>query len=236
MSSTPDLDDTLDITVKRVNGGIVSNFLNDRISAGDSLQLMDPKGAFSFVPDKNKQRHIILFAAGSGITPLMSIAKSALFFESKTLVSLIYGNRHEGTVIFRKQLDELKSRFSDRFNIVPVYSQPDKLWNGYKGRIDAVIAVNVLNLLPKLSPEQTFYYLCGPDGMMEEVKIGLKKLQVKLDHIHFESFTSSNESEEALAGLGLIQEREVVIKLNGDTYNITVPPKKAYLRRVWMQG
>jgi ring-1,2-phenylacetyl-CoA epoxidase subunit PaaE len=229
MSSTPDLDDTLAITVKRVENGLVSNYLNDHIQAGTSLQVMEPKGNFTFAPDRNTARHIVLFGAGSGITPLMSILKAALFFEQKSTVSLVYGNRHEDAVIFKKQLDDLKAKFGDRFNLVYVYSQPARQWNGYKGRIDVALAANVVNLLPKLGENVTEYYLCGPDGMMEAVREGLKKLKVPTSKVHVESFTSSNETAEALEHLGPLQEREVTVILDGESHKITVPPNKSIL-------
>jgi ring-1,2-phenylacetyl-CoA epoxidase subunit PaaE len=236
MSSTPNLDDTLAVTVKKVQGGLVSNYLNDQVKEGDSLQVSEPVGHFTFEPEKSLSRHLVLFGAGSGITPLMSILKSALFFEPKTQVSLIYGNRHEGAVIFRKKLDELKQKFSDRLQIVYVYSQPDRLWQGYKGRIDMALTVNVLNLLPKLPESQTEYFLCGPDGMMEAVKEGLAKLKVPSAKIHTESFTSSNESKEAVASLGEMKERTVSIILDGDTHQFAVAPGKSILETGLDQG
>ena len=115
MSSAPNLDNTVAVTVKRVQGGLVSNYVNDKVSAGMSISMMQPVGKFTLEVDKNLQRHIVLFGAGSGITPLMSILKSVLFFEPKSTVSLVYGNRRTDNIIFQKQLQELKQKFGDRF-------------------------------------------------------------------------------------------------------------------------
>ncbi len=227
MSSTPTLDSLVSITVKRVEGGLVSNYLNTQVKPGDTIKVMEPVGNFTFEADKNNNRHIVLFGAGSGVTPLMSILKNVLFFEPNSIVSLVYGNRNEQSIIFKQKLEELKSKFGERFNLVYSLSQPQNQWEGYKGRIDEAVCLNVLNLLPK--HEATEYYICGPDGMMEQVKAGLKKAKVAAKNIHMESFTASNESEEALAKLGDMGDKSVKIIIQGDEYQITVPAKKSIL-------
>ncbi|WP_020532393.1 ferredoxin--NADP reductase [Flexithrix dorotheae] len=229
MSSAPSLDPTVAVTVKRVDGGLASNFLNDKIKAGDSIKMLPPMGHFVFEPNKQAKRHIVLFGAGSGITPLMSILKSALNGEPESTVSLIYGNRKQDAIIFKKNLDALKEKFGNKLNIINVLSQPENGWSGYKGRIDRTITLNALNLLPKLDPEATEYYMCGPEGMMEEVEEGLKKLKVPKNKIHKESFTSSNESEEELEKLGNLEVREVTVIINEEPHKFEVKPDQSIL-------
>jgi len=233
MSSAPNLDNYISVTVKRVKGGLVSNYLNDHLKAGDSLEVMEPMGHFTLVPDKSKKRHIVLFGAGSGITPLMSILKSVLFFEPKSIVSLLYGNRHEGSIIFRKELDELQQKFGERLNIVHSLTEFDSHWQGYKGRIDRTKTVNFFNLLPKFDWSQTEVFMCGPQGMMDEVKEGLKILKCPPAQIHHESFFSA-PSEESTPGN--YETQTVTIHLDGATHKVVVPPDKSILDAALDEG
>ena len=139
MSSAPNLDSHIGVTVKRVENGVVSNYLNDHIKKGDSIEIMKPMGNFTLEPNKQGKRNIILFGGGSGITPLMSILKSALYFEPNSAVSLVYANSDEDCIIFKDQLDALKEKFGERFNLVHVLSQPKQMWNGHTGRMDEII-------------------------------------------------------------------------------------------------
>ncbi len=229
MSSAPLLDNTVAVTIKRVEGGVVSNYVNDQVKAGDAIEVMQPLGNFTFEPDKKAERHLVLFGGGSGITPLMSILKTVLYFEPKTSVSLVYCNRHEGSIIFRKQLDELKEKFGERLNLVHVLSQPDKHWGGYAGRIDETMVVNILNLLPQTSESSTAYYICGPEGMMDAVKKGLKVRKVPQANIHTESFVSSVSEEELAAATSEITTQTVKITLDGETYEVVVRPDQSIL-------
>lgn len=234
MSSAPNLDSHVGVTVKRVEGGIVSNYLNDNIKKGDSIEVMKPMGNFTLVPNKKGKRNIVLFGGGSGITPLMSILKSALYFEPNSTVSLVYANSHEDCIIFKKELDELKKKFADRFNLVHVLSTPKNMWNGHTGRMDTPMVMNIANLLPK-SDVGTEYYICGPEGMMEAVREGLKFMKVKDAAIHSESFVSSTSSEENVDA-SAFQTHSVKIQLHGDEYEVTVPPNKTILDAALDQG
>lgn len=235
MSSNPDLDSTVAVTVKRVEGGLASNYINDHLQSGNSMQVSQPAGRFTLEANKNLQRHIVLFGAGSGITPLMSILKAVLFFEPQSTVSLVYGNREPGSVIFREQLDGYKQKFGERFNLLYTFTQPAHDWGGYKGRIDEAMCVNALNLLPGLEADSTEYYLCGPEGMMDNVKAGLKRLKVPSAKIYFESFTSSKEPAEAM-GSDTFETRQVKILMDGEEYEITVPPDKSILDTALDEG
>lgn len=222
MSSAPNLDSTVDVTVKRVEGGVVSNHINDNIKAGDKIEVMEPMGQFVFEPEKSASRHIVLWGAGSGVTPLMSILKSVLFFESSSKVSLVYGNREINNVVFKEKLDELKAKFADRLQLVHVLTQPEHNWGGYKGRIDDVKVVNIMNLLPKES--DTMHYLCGPEGMMDAVKEGLKKLKTPASKIHFESFIP--KTEEASED---ISTHKVKVIIDGEEEEFMVSPDQSIL-------
>jgi ring-1,2-phenylacetyl-CoA epoxidase subunit PaaE len=232
LSSAPNLDETLAVTIKRVPQGIVSNYLNDYLKVGDTIDIMEPMGNFMLEVDRNLQRHIVLFGCGSGVTPLMSIAKSVLNFEQGSTVSLIYGNRSLDSVIFAAKLEEMQKKFGSRFNVVHVLSRPADSWNGHKGRIDKAMAINIINLLPKFEVSKTEYYMCGPEGMMDEVQVALAQLKVPKERVHRESFVASTpeepQDEQSLAAAGIVKQ-EVTILLDGDEYKVSVPPQKSIL-------
>lgn len=235
MSSTPGLDKTLAISVKRVKGGLVSNYLNDQIKAGDTLNVMRPAGNFTFIPDKNRRRHLILFGGGSGITPLISILKTALFFEPQSVVSLVYSNKNQENIIFRKQLADLQAKFPDRFQLLHNLSHPPENWTAYAGRLSPSRVAEILGTLPKHSPQDTHYYVCGPEGMMETVKNGLKNCDIAPEKIYTESFvTSTNATTQVAATKKTADEADdatwpVKIVLDGQTHELTVSDKQTIL-------
>ncbi|MEN7550369.1 2Fe-2S iron-sulfur cluster-binding protein [Rapidithrix thailandica] len=229
MCSAPTLDSTVAVTIKRVEGGKVSNHLNDHAKSGDVIQVMKPMGHFGTEASKNKKRHIVLFGAGSGITPLMSILKSVLFYEPNSTVSLVYGNRNEQSIIFKEKLTEYKEKFGDRFNLVHVLSKPSENWGGYTGRIDETKVVNILNLLPKFSEEDTEYFLCGPHALMDMVETTLKKTKVPEFKIHHESFVSTKDPKKVAEELKSFKTHKVKILIDGEEHQLTVPPDKSIL-------
>lgn len=230
MSSCPYTDEQLCVTVKKVAGGKVSNYLNNQLREGDVLEVAEPMGAFT-ANLQQIQRHVVLFGAGSGITPLMSIAKAVLRMEKESLVSLIYGNRNEDSIIFKAELAQLQTQYPDRLRILHVLSQPDAGWRGSAGRLNRTSALKLLEELPQLGENRTDYYLCGPSGMMDEVKAALHLLRVPADHVHHESFvTVAAAIEKAVeADDGVIKTRDVTIIYEGTEYKVTVKPEKTIL-------
>lgn len=235
MCSSPHADKTLAVSVKRIANGKVSNFLNDRLRVGDTIEVMEPMGTFTPKLDADHQRHLVLFGAGSGITPLISIIKSALATEKRSLVSLIYGNRNTESIIFRKQLEELKEKHGWRFNVVHILSQPGPGWTGHRGRMNQTLILKLLEGLPDLTKVETEYYMCGPDGMMEEVRRALAIMHIPAERIHKESFVTAASSEvtpkppvvEPVSNV--VVTREVTVVYEGSEYKFTVTPKQSIL-------
>ncbi len=230
MSSAPNVDKEIAVTVKRVENGVVSNYLNDNLKEGDSLEVMEAMGHFTYKPKKDDQlRHVILFGAGSGITPLYSILKTVLFDEKNTRVSLVFGNRNEESIIFKKEIESLQAKFKDRFTVVHVLSQPSSNWAGYTGRVDQGKVVNITNLLPKLSNETREFYTCGPDGFMTEVLEGLKFLKIDKNSIKKESFTATASTEAPVVENEPLIDRTVKLIFEGTEHTVHVPSKKTIL-------
>jgi ring-1,2-phenylacetyl-CoA epoxidase subunit PaaE len=233
MSSCPLTEQEIVVTVKRVAGGKVSNYLADRLQKGASLEVMEPMGNFTIEPDTSKRRHVVLMGAGSGITPLISMAKAVLHLEKGSQVSLIYGNRNQQSIIFKQELEKLQEKYSGRFHVVHILSQPEGGWNGYAGRLNQSMTLKILEKLPKTAPAQTEYYLCGPEGMMEEIKHALQILHVPADKIHKESFVTATDKHGKVevdeGGGTTVKTQEVTVIYEGSEYKFTVPPSKTIL-------
>ncbi|WP_343696183.1 ferredoxin--NADP reductase [Flavobacterium sp.] len=187
----------LRIAVKAVKNGLFSQFANTKLKAGDVLEVGQPEGKFTFEPDAERQKNYAAFAAGSGITPVLSIIKSVLKNEPKSSFVLVYGNRTPEQTIFHQELHDLQLQYVGRFFVHYVYSQA-KVENALFGRIEKSTVNFVLNNKHK-ELEFDKFYLCGPEEMINTVSNVLKEKNVKESAIKFELFTSSTE-EHAIQG------------------------------------
>ncbi|MCX2718564.1 ferredoxin--NADP reductase [Lentiprolixibacter aurantiacus] len=191
ISSAPE---NMEITigVKRVDGGGFSDFANNNLKEGDVLEVSAPEGRFIF--DSSEKRDVIAFAAGSGITPIMSIARTVLNNHPESRFVLIYGNQNRSETMFYDELQELQKEYTDRFIMQMVYSrsrEDDALF----GRIDT----SVVNFaLKNKFKEYEFdnYYLCGPESMINVVRNVLDKKGISSEKVFFELFTSSTDEQE----------------------------------------
>ena len=231
LSSSPHADRYPAVTVKRVQGGLVSNYLNDHVKAGMELRLVEPMGNFTTSFDANNKRHLVLFGGGSGITPLMSIAKSALHQEPKTEVSLIYANHNIDTVIFREQLEEMVEA-SPRFHLVHVLKTKPETMDCYEGRLTEEMIKDALAKLPQKPVEHTEYFMCGPAPMMDIVESSLNNSGIDKSKVHKESFTAVTGAEQAAEQVSEeIIAREVTIIYDDEQYKYTVEPKETILEK-----
>ena len=190
-------DGELRIAVKRVEGGVFSNFANDNLAAGIELDVMPPLGRFTAKPGENEGARYAAFAAGSGMTPIFSIVKTLLERESDSTFTLFYGNRNCGSVIFREQLEDLKDRFLERFTLVHVLSREGQHVDLLHGRLDAD-RIATFARTGLFDPETvTTFFLCGPGNMIENGRKALEDLGVSPDRIRFELFTTGREGLES---------------------------------------
>ena len=231
LCSAPHLDSTLAVTVKRVEGGIVSNLLNETLKENEKLEIMEPMGTFVLKTHPDNNRHIVLFGGGSGITPLMSMLKVALSYEQNSIVSLIYTCRNEESIIFRNQLDKLKEKHADRFNLMYVLTQPktdlSKKENYTEGRVSKDFIKTTLEKLPNLRDK--IFYLCGPEGMMQTIEETLAELNVSKDIIHKENFFAPVSSDDETGEIVPDGRKTVKIRLNGEELQVAVDAKKTIL-------
>lgn len=181
-------DGELRVAIRKVPGGRFSSFANDVLKPGDVLEAMAPDGRFFTELDPESARHYVLIAAGSGITPMLSIARSVLAREPKSRVSLIYGNRNVASILFRQALQDLKDRYLDRVSLYHVLSREPQDSALMTGRIDAQ---KMQGLLDRILPPDTVdeWFICGPLPMIDAVRDTLQAAGVDRHHIHFELFT-----------------------------------------------
>ncbi|PRY12706.1 ring-1,2-phenylacetyl-CoA epoxidase subunit PaaE [Pontibacter ummariensis] len=260
ISSTP-LEGALAVTVKRVEGGLMSNYLVDDLKVGQEVKVMQPMGNFCLTCEPSFSRHVFLFGAGSGITPLMSILKTVLQEEPNSQVTLLYGNRNEESVIFKEQLQELEAGHQGRFHVEYVYSQP-KHDCEHRGRMNQTMILKMLErlgvtknqgmgskflkALGLVKQQEAVYYMCGPEGMMEEVRHALEILHVPASRIFKESFVNSkpqgekkqqaHSSETAAGAGGEVRGQTVTIIYEGAEYAVEVGPDKTILEAALEQN
>jgi ring-1,2-phenylacetyl-CoA epoxidase subunit PaaE len=183
-------EDALRIAVKKSPGGIFSSWVNESLKAGDVLEVMPPLGHFSVPLDASVPHHYLGLAAGSGITPLLSIVKTTLAAEPRSRFTLIYGNRASGTVMFKEELAALKDRHLDRFNLVHVLSREAQDIELLHGRIDRAKADALLAHWVDLDDIDAAF-VCGPEGMMDAVVEALKARGFPEARIKIERFAAS---------------------------------------------
>lgn len=236
MSSSPHVDASLSITVKRLPGGLVSNYLCDRIKEGDVLETLEPMGTFTPPLNASASQLYVLVGAGSGITPLFSMMKSILHAEPKSEIWLIYGSRNQNEIIYKAHLDAIAGVHADRLTVTHVLSQPETDWTGFSGRINQSNLLRLLESRKSESLRQANYYLCGPDGLIDEVRSALNLLAVPTDKIHRESFQTATTAQ----AVGAVSEgdsdeeensstQEVTVLYEGNEYKFAVEPHQTIL-------
>lgn len=220
----------LRISIKAVKNGFFSKFANDKLAVGNVLEVSAPEGKFVFEPNAERQRNYVGFAAGSGITPIMSILKTVLENEPKSSFVLVYGNKSPEETIFGEQLHVLENQYMGRFFVHHVYSQSNK--SEWFGRIDKSVVNNILFTKHK---EKTFdkFYLCGPEEMINVVSQTLKEHSVKENDIKFELFSTSNTDEHTINAEGHCQ---VTVLLDDEETTFEMSQKQTLLEASLKQG
>ncbi len=191
-------DNKLQVGIKRVRNGKFSNFANDTFKAGTTVDVMPPQGTFNTVLSKDHQKNYMCIAAGSGITPILSIIKTILAEEPKSKVTLIYGNRRSNSVMFKEELSFVKNRYMQRLNWINIMDFEDQGADILNGIIDnrkgAALVRNKL-----IDIKSTYdVFICGPEAMMSEVSRGFREQGLNDSQIHYELFANSSEDSKAI--------------------------------------
>ncbi|MCH8613350.1 1,2-phenylacetyl-CoA epoxidase subunit PaaE [Arsenicicoccus dermatophilus] len=186
----------LRVAVGRVPGGALSPWLIDEVAAGDVLEVMPPTGSFVVPTDPTRGRHHCAIAAGSGITPILSLLTTALEEEPDSRVTLMFGNRSTSTIMFLEELEDLKNRYRERFQLMHLLSREARDVELFSGRLDEPRLRRILEtLVPVDSVDE--WYLCGPFSMVENAREVLAGEGVATDHVHYEVFHVDDEPRAA---------------------------------------
>lgn len=198
-------DGELKVTVKRIAGGVFSNWVGDNLRPGDTLDVMAPHGSFTTDFDPAASRRYVGFAGGSGITPVISLIRTALGTEPNSRFTLFYGNRDSQSVIFLEALADLKDRYMGRFELFHFLSDEEgdfDLLNGMLDRTtcDAAIAAFVAD-----PADVDAWFICGPGPMMDAAEAAILAIGAAKERVHIERFTAGRPSAAAAAALAAVQ-------------------------------
>lgn len=185
-------DNELRVAVKKVHNGQFSSYANEILKAGDELEVMTPMGNFTTEISSDTEKSFVFFAAGSGITPVLSLVKTILQNAPKSDITLFYGNKGFDSVIFREELEELKNSYMNSFRLIHIFSRESIGNKMQKGRIDHN-KVEGLHQAFLLNQDIDEVFVCGPEPMIYAVSETFEKLGVAKENIHFELFTTPSE-------------------------------------------
>ncbi len=229
MSSSP-REGSLAITVKKVYNGLVSNYIFENIKPGDAIEVMEPMGSFIVEPNAANKNEYVFIAGGSGITPLIAMAKTILPVENHSKISLIYASRSENDIIFKLTLDELEQKYPANFKVLHALSQPSNTWVGYNSRINQANLITILEQNFGINIKNAQYYLCGPVGIMDEAKKVFELFEVPASQINQELFTSTSmlETEDQVIETGS-KARTITVNYEGQTHLLEVKAHETIL-------
>jgi ring-1,2-phenylacetyl-CoA epoxidase subunit PaaE len=197
-------DGEVKVTVKRIAGGLFSNWANENLKPGVRIDAMPPHGSFTWDFEPDARGHYVGFAGGSGITPVISLLKTALATEPESRFTLFYGNRDSQSVIFLEELARLKNRYMGRLEIHHFLAEESEDIELFNGMLDRSKCDEILTHL--IDPaDATSFFICGPGPMMDAAEAALSGRGVSRDRIHIERFTADRPSAALEAQMQALQ-------------------------------
>ncbi len=226
---------TIRIGVKAVDKGTFSIYATTNLKVGDMLEVSSPEGRFILNPDNDNQNHLA-FVAGSGITPVLSMIKSVLETENNTKFVLVYGNKSPEKTMFKTEIDQLQTNYPDRLFVHYMFSEVNDK-NALFGRIDA----STVNYIIKNKHKGTNFdefFLCGPENMINTVKMDLLDKEISENTIHFELFSTKVEEMDTSEASGekLDGETTITIVLDGEEEIFSMKKEKSILEAALKKG
>lgn len=211
---TAPADQDLMVTVKRIAGGVFSNWVGDQLKAGDTIDVMTPHGSFTtdFHP-KAKHRYVG-FAGGSGITPVISLIRTALSVEPSSRFTLFYGNRDANSIIFLEELAALKDRYLGRFELYHFLSDEEGEVDLFNGMLNRETCDEAIEHLVDEPANVDAWFICGPGPMMDAAEAALIDNGVARERIHIERFTAGRPSAALAAQMAALQEEAAGLTLS----------------------
>ena len=218
------------VGIRAVPGGVFSNWVVNQLKMGDVLRVMPPQGRF--VVQRERAIHRVGFAAGSGITPILSIMASTLSSQPESKFTLVYGNRRMASVMFNEALQDLKDRYPDRLTLIHILSRQAQEVPLLEGRIDGdKVRALIDAFLPVASMDEVF--ICGPEAMINATEAALLQAGVSDKRIHTERFTSSTPAPTTTAARSEASEAQkpiaLRIVLDGKPYDMRMNPDEHVL-------
>lgn len=212
------------VTVKRIKGGLFSNWVAERLRAGDAMEVMSPHGSFTVPFDAGAARRYVGIAGGSGITPIMSLIRTALSEEPNSRFTLFYGNRDSQSVIFLEALADIKDRYMGRFELFHFLAEEEGEIDLFNGMLDAARVGDAIQRLVVEPDDVAAWFICGPGPMMDAAESVLVDRGIVRERIHIERFTAGRPSEAMAAQLAAFQEKAagqvIAVTLDGRTRRI----------------
>jgi ring-1,2-phenylacetyl-CoA epoxidase subunit PaaE len=223
LCTAPDENDWL-VTVKRIGGGLFSNWVGDQLKPGDTVDVMPPHGSFTTEFDAANRRHLVGIAGGSGITPVMSLIKTLLREEPESRFTLLYGNRDSSSVIFLEALAALKDKNLGRFEIYHFLDQEEQDIELFNGMLDrARVGEAIAHLVPDAA-DVDGWFICGPGPMMDAAEGVLLDRNIPRERIHIERFTADRPPESVSREIAQLQTQaegvSVAVTLDGRTRRV----------------
>ena len=212
------------VTVKRIGGGVFSNWVGDHLKAGDTVEVMPPHGSFTTEFNAAAKRHVVGIAGGSGITPMMSLVRTLLKSEPESRCTLFYGNRDSASIIFLEELAKLKDRYLDRFELYHFLDAEEGDVDLFNGMLDRARVDDAIEHLIREPGEVADWFICGPGPMMDAAESALLDRGVTREKIHIERFTADRPKESLVKEMAELQTKaaglSVSVTLDGRTRKV----------------
>ena len=226
----------LRVAVKKVKDGKVSTHIFNNLKNGDVIEVMTPMGNFFTEMSPSNKKAYVLFAGGSGITPMFSILKTVLKDEPQSRIILFYGNNDESSIIFKKKIEELAVAHADRLNIVHILNEapaghPELLKGLMTKEKDIALIKNYVD-----QQAANEYFICGPGPMMDNVVAALKELKIDESKIHIEYFSTPVNPEEVKLSADIAKGAVATIIIDGEEHNIELKENEAILEAALRVG
>jgi ring-1,2-phenylacetyl-CoA epoxidase subunit PaaE len=212
------------VTVKRIAGGLFSNWVGDSLKPGDTVDVMPPHGSFTTEFDAGNRRHLVGIAGGSGITPVMSLIKTLLREEPQSRFTLLYGNRDSSAVIFLEALAALKDKHLGRFEIYHFLDAEEQDIDLFNGMLDRARCEEAIAHLVPDAVDVDGWFICGPGPMMDAAEGALLDKGIAKERIHIERFTADRPPDAVASEIAQLQTKaegvSVAVTLDGRTRRV----------------
>lgn len=228
--SSPVEEHELRIAIKKVKDGKISTYINDVIKIGDPIEVMIPMGNFYTEMDPEHKKNYVLFAGGSGITPILSILKTVLKSEPYSTITLFYGNNDEASIIFKRHLDTLASTYSERLKVYHILNNaPQGYSQLLQGMLTKEKCLELIKANVNFSLDNEFF-ICGPGPMMDNAVAALKEMKAPESNVHIEYFSAPKSNEPDQAIIKNVTGAKALIIKDGDEYNVDLLPNETILQ------